>query len=407
MRRHLGAFGPATATDIQVWSGLSGIAAVIEGMRDEPRVKHGRRKLFDLPGAPLPDEDVPAPPRLLPEFDSLMLAHKDRTRVITDEQRKSLATKNLRVKPTFLVDGFAAGSWSMARKRDTATLTIAPFEKLPGAPVAGELAAEGEALLRFVEEDAAKHRVEFSRDIEQLVAGLVVDLQRRVVEPEALASSCSSSRRRAWQSSPGRTSTWAASAGKPDVTSQTCRSWTSTTPGCAGERVADRPRVDPARRALEQHAARLAQQAPGRAHHQHGDEQRGDRVGLAEARRRARRARERRAERRVEVGQHVGARALDVERAPLGARQRPRGRDVDHRADEADDEHDAALDVRRVAAAAGRLDAITPAEHEQRRAVDLRGEDLRTAEPEREAAARRPRRQPRGDQRERRARRRR
>ena len=90
-----------------------------------------------------------------------MLAHKDRTRVITDEQRKSLATKNLRVKATFLVDGFAAGSWSMARKRDTATLTLAPFEKLPRA-VAGELAAEGEALLRFVEEDAAKHRVEFS-----------------------------------------------------------------------------------------------------------------------------------------------------------------------------------------------------------------------------------------------------
>jgi Winged helix DNA-binding domain len=162
VRRHLGAFGPATATDIQVWSGLSGIAAVIAGMRDElEEFKHGRRKLFDLPGAPLPDEDVPAPPRLLPEFDSLMLAHKDRTRVITDEQRKSLATKNLRVKATFLVDGFAAGSWSMARKRDTATLTIAPFEKLPRA-VAGELAAEGEALLRFVEEDAAKHRVEFS-----------------------------------------------------------------------------------------------------------------------------------------------------------------------------------------------------------------------------------------------------
>ena len=162
VRRHLGAFGPATATDVQTWSGLPASAAVIEGMRDElEEFKHGRRKLFDLPGAPRPDEDVPAPPRLLPEFDSLLLAHKDRTRVITDEQRKSLATKNLRVKATFLVDGFAAGSWSMARKRDTATLTIAPFEQLPRA-VAGELAAEGEALLRFVEEDAAKHRVEFS-----------------------------------------------------------------------------------------------------------------------------------------------------------------------------------------------------------------------------------------------------
>jgi len=162
VRRHLGAFGPATATDVQTWSGLQGIASVIDGMRDElEEFKHGRRTLFDLPGAPRPDEDVPAPPRLLPEFDSLLLAHKDRTRVITDEQRKSLATKNLRVKATFLVDGFAAGSWSMTRKRDTATLTIAAFERLPRA-VADELAAEAEVLLRFVEEDAAKHRVEFS-----------------------------------------------------------------------------------------------------------------------------------------------------------------------------------------------------------------------------------------------------
>jgi hypothetical protein len=118
--------------------------------------------LFDLPDAPRPPEDVPAPPRFLPEFDSLLLAHKDRTRVIADEHRKSLTTKNLRVKATFLVDGFVAGSWSTARKRDTATLTVEPFGKL-ARPVKDELAAEGEALLRFAEPDAAKQRVEFSR----------------------------------------------------------------------------------------------------------------------------------------------------------------------------------------------------------------------------------------------------
>jgi hypothetical protein len=162
VRRHLGAFGPASAADVQTWSGLRGMSDVLDGMADELEVlEYGRRKLFDLPGAPRPAEDAPAPPRLLPEFDSMLLAHKDRTRVITEEQRKSLATKNLRVKATFLVDGFAAGSWSMARKRDTATFTIAPFERLP-RPVADELAAEGEALLRFVEQDAAKHRVEFT-----------------------------------------------------------------------------------------------------------------------------------------------------------------------------------------------------------------------------------------------------
>ena len=162
VRRHLGAFGPASAADVQAWSGLRGLSDVLAGMRGElEELKHGRRTLFDLPGAPRPAADVPAPPRFLPEFDSLLLAHKDRTRVITDEQRKSLATRNLRVKATFLVDGFAAGSWSMARRRDTATLTVAPFEQLPRA-VADELAAEGEALLRFAESDAAEHRVEFS-----------------------------------------------------------------------------------------------------------------------------------------------------------------------------------------------------------------------------------------------------
>jgi hypothetical protein len=136
---------------------------VLEGMRDELAVfAHGRRTLFDLPDAPRPDEDVPAPARLLPEFDSMLLAHKDRTRVITDAHRRSLATKNLRVKATFLVDGFAAGSWSVARKRDTATLTLAPFEQLR-KPIQDELVAEGEALLRFAEDGAARQRVEIAK----------------------------------------------------------------------------------------------------------------------------------------------------------------------------------------------------------------------------------------------------
>jgi hypothetical protein len=123
--------------------------------------KHGRRTLYDLPDAPRPDEATPAPPRLLPEFDSLLLAHKDRTRVVADEHRKSLTTKNLRVKAVFLVDGFVAGTWTAARKRDTATLTLTPFAKLPKPAVAG-LTGEAEELLRFAEPDAAKQRVEIS-----------------------------------------------------------------------------------------------------------------------------------------------------------------------------------------------------------------------------------------------------
>ena len=77
------------------------------------------RELFDLKDAPRPPADAPAPVRLLPEFDSLMLAHADRTRVIADEHRKSLTTKNLRVRATVLVDGRVAAYWKLEKSRGT------------------------------------------------------------------------------------------------------------------------------------------------------------------------------------------------------------------------------------------------------------------------------------------------
>ena len=163
VRRHLAAFGPASAADVQAWSGLKGLKPVLDGMADElVALRHGRRTLYDLPDAPRPDADTPAPPRLLPEFDTLLLAHQDRTRVIEDERRKALATKNLRVQATFLVDGFVAGSWAIERKRGAATLTLSAFETL-AKPVKDELAAEAEALLRFLEDGDATPRVAFAQ----------------------------------------------------------------------------------------------------------------------------------------------------------------------------------------------------------------------------------------------------
>jgi hypothetical protein len=161
VRRHLGAFGPASVADIQAWSGLKGLKAAVESIAGElVAFKHGRRTLYDLPGAPRPGADVPAPPRLLPEFDSLLLAHQDRTRIITDERRKALATRNLRIQATFLVDGVVAGSWSVKTARGAATLTLSAFEPL-AADVKDALAAEAEALLAFTHDDATP-RVEFT-----------------------------------------------------------------------------------------------------------------------------------------------------------------------------------------------------------------------------------------------------
>lgn len=161
--RYLGAFGPASAKDLERWSAVAGCKAVLDGMRDRLEVfaDERGRELFDLPDAPRPDADVPAPARLLPEFDNLVLAHDDRSRVIADEHRPLVTTKNLRVKATFLVDGAVAGTWTVAVKRNVATLALAPFAKLPKAAV-DELKAEAEGLLAFVEPDAKAHSVEFA-----------------------------------------------------------------------------------------------------------------------------------------------------------------------------------------------------------------------------------------------------
>jgi hypothetical protein len=161
-RRYLAAFGPGSAADVQAWSGVGGMKAVLDGMRDALEVfaDERGRELFDLPDAPRPDADVPAPPRFLPEFDNLVLAHDDRSRVIADEHRPLVTTKNLRVRATFLVAGTVAGIWTIDAKRKLATLRIAPFARL-GKRVRAALAEEGEALVRFAEPDSAAHAVTF------------------------------------------------------------------------------------------------------------------------------------------------------------------------------------------------------------------------------------------------------
>jgi hypothetical protein len=158
--RYLGAFGPASAADLQTWSGVAGGKAVLDGMRDRLEVfaDERGRELFDLPDAPRPGADAAAPVRFLPEFDNLVLAYDDRSRVIADEHRPLVTTKNLRVKATFLVDGVVAGIWTLAVKRRVATLTLEPFGTVSQRTLK-ELTVEGEALARFAEPEAKEHAV--------------------------------------------------------------------------------------------------------------------------------------------------------------------------------------------------------------------------------------------------------
>jgi hypothetical protein len=157
VRRYLAAFGPATPADAQVWSGLKGLKGTFASLELE-EVDPG---VFDLPDAPRPGADVPAPVRFLPAFDNLLLAHKDRTRIIDDEHRPKVVTKNLRIHPTFLVDGFAAGMWSIKATKKKATLTLQPFGKLP-KQARKQLEAEGDALLRFAEPQVTDYAVGFA-----------------------------------------------------------------------------------------------------------------------------------------------------------------------------------------------------------------------------------------------------
>ncbi|MCP3140905.1 winged helix DNA-binding domain-containing protein [Pyxidicoccus xibeiensis] len=161
--RYLAAFGPATVADAQTWTGLKGLKDVVASLmpklltlRDEKG-----RELFDLPKAPRPPEDTPAPVRFLPEFDSLILGHEDRTRLVADEYRSRLITKNLRIPATFLVDGLVTGTWKVERKKATATLVVEPFAPL-GKKLRDALVGEGEGLLRFAEPDARAFEVRFA-----------------------------------------------------------------------------------------------------------------------------------------------------------------------------------------------------------------------------------------------------
>ena len=163
VRRYLAAFGPATAADFQTWSGLTGGAPVLAEMRPELAVfrDERRRELFDLPEAPRPSGELQAPVRFIADFDNLILGHADRSRIIADEFRSRVVTKNLLVLPTFLVDGFVAGIWKITRQRALAKLLITPFSRLSSA-LKSELSEEGRRLLAFVEPDAEKGSIEFA-----------------------------------------------------------------------------------------------------------------------------------------------------------------------------------------------------------------------------------------------------
>jgi Winged helix DNA-binding domain len=172
MLRYLAAFGPATVRDVRAWSGLTGLGEVVGRLRPRLRTFRDRegRELLDLPDAPLPDPDTPAPPRFLPEYDNVLLSHADRSRVIPARRSVPLPPGPGGTRGTVLIDGFWQATWEITRDGKTGTreqgaaavLRVEPFTQLSRGQAAA-VAEEGARLLCFAAEDADDHDVHIAR----------------------------------------------------------------------------------------------------------------------------------------------------------------------------------------------------------------------------------------------------
>jgi hypothetical protein len=120
VRRYLGGFGPAPVDSIVSWAGLSKptIRAALKRARLRRFADEDGRELLDVPRAPLPDPETPAPVRFLPTWDATLLAHARHTGILPERHRPRIFnTKAPQSAATFLVDGEAAGTWRYEKDR--------------------------------------------------------------------------------------------------------------------------------------------------------------------------------------------------------------------------------------------------------------------------------------------------
>lgn len=147
VRRYLAGFGPATVKDTQTWSGVTRLGTAFAALGDELIEFEGPNgeRLFDLIDAPRPPADTPAPVRLLPEWDNLLIGYADRSRVVDPEHRKAIFTSNGIMPGTVLIDGRVAATYRVTAPtaKQPAQLTVSPFEPLP---TSASDALEAEAL---------------------------------------------------------------------------------------------------------------------------------------------------------------------------------------------------------------------------------------------------------------------
>jgi len=164
--RYLAAFGPASVMDIQAWCWLTRLGLVVDRLR--PRLRTFRdergRELFDVADGALPDPDTVAPVRFLPTFDNILLSHKDRGRVLGDQDEWSVGPNQFDDAfrgGSVLVDGFVRAGWRVEREKGAggrATLVVIPVVALT-RPDETAVTDEAERLLAFLAADAADRDV--------------------------------------------------------------------------------------------------------------------------------------------------------------------------------------------------------------------------------------------------------
>ena len=161
--RYLRSFGPATVADVQRWSGLTRLKAVLEQLR--PRLvtfrDEGGKELFDLPDAPRPEPGVPAPVRFLGEYDNVLLGHADRRRIIPEDFPWQAMLAPRRFVNNLLVDGTLRATWWIERDgKRSATLAVRPFRELTRRE-REDVATEAQRMIDFAAADVETQDLRF------------------------------------------------------------------------------------------------------------------------------------------------------------------------------------------------------------------------------------------------------